>query len=288
MGIRKILGVFAAVLLLALGSALAQDRASASGDYLALGDSVPFGYISQAGFQYFNSENFVGYPDWAGIGLGLNDENAACPGEATGSFLSNQQPDNGCRLYRQHAPLHVNYGSAATQFAYATNFLQQNGGNTGLVTIQLGSDDVLLLEEQCDNNPQCIAAGLPQVLQTAGTNMATILGGLRQTGYAGAIVVVNYYSTDYTNQNITQITSALNQAITAPASLFGAVVADVFSAFQAASQPAGGRTCVAGLLNAKHGNNALGCDIHPSQSGQKLIAQTIASSFQSSAAKNRK
>jgi hypothetical protein len=277
----------AVVALLALGSALAQERASASGEYLALGDSVPFGFINQAGFQYVNAENFVGYPDWAGIGLGLSDADAACPGETSGSFLSSQAPDNGCRLYRQHAPLHVNYGSAATQSAYATTFLQQNG-NTALVTIQLGADDVFLLEQQCNYNPQCIAGGLPQVLETAGANMATILGGLRATGYAGPIVVVNYYSTDYTNPTVTQIASALNQAITTPAPIFGAVVADVFSAFQAAAQQAGGRTCVAGLLNTKLGGNILACDDHPSQSGQKLIAQTVEGSYQSSAAKNRK
>ena len=31
--------------------------------YLALGDSVVFGYITQAGFANVNPENFVVYPD---------------------------------------------------------------------------------------------------------------------------------------------------------------------------------------------------------------------------------
>lgn len=30
--------------------------------YLALGDSVAFGYIAQAGFEYLNADNFIGYP----------------------------------------------------------------------------------------------------------------------------------------------------------------------------------------------------------------------------------
>lgn len=284
MTLRRIMSLFL-VALIALGSASAKEPAGTSPDYLGLGDSVPFGFISQAGFEYVNAQNFVGYPDWLAIGLGLNEANAACPGETTGSFLSTQAPDAGCRLYRQHAPLHVNYGSSQTQFAYAVNYLQQDGGSTALITLQLGSNDVLLLIQACNNDPQCIAQGLPGVLTTAGANMATILAGLRATGYSGAIVIVNYYSTDYTNQMITQITSELNQAITAPAPLFGADVADVFSAFQAASQQAGGRTCVAGLLNTKLGFNPLACDIHPSQSGQKLIAQVIASLQQSAARK---
>lgn len=280
---RRLCSIVVMISFLAVLSASA-EQPGASPNYLALGDSLPFGYISQAGFEYVNPENFVGYPDWLSIGLTLSEANAACPGETTGSFLSTQAPDNGCRLYRAHAPLHVNYGSAPTQFAYAVNFLQQNG-NSALVTIQLGSDDVFLLEQACDNDPLCIAAGLPQVLATAGANMATILEGLRATGYGGAIVVVNYYSTDYSNQTITQITAALNQAITAPAPLFGAVVADAFSAFQAATQQTGGRTCVAGLLNVKLGVNALACDVHASQSGQKLIAQVIAGVYQASKTK---
>lgn len=268
------------IALFALGSASARDRSGSSNDYLGLGDSLPFGYINQAAFEYFNPQNFVGYPDWTGLALALDLANAACPGETTGSFLSSNQPDNGCRLYREHVPLHVDYGSAATQLDYALSFLQQHG-NTGLVTLQLGANDVALLEQACNFDPTCVAAGLPQVLATAAANMGTILADLRATGYTGAIVVVNYYSTDYSNQGETQVTYALNQAITAPAPYYGAVVADVFSAFQAAASKAGGKTCVAGLLNAKIGLNALSCDGHPSQSGHKLIAQTIEGVYQS-------
>lgn len=229
MMLRRGLRVFvlATIALFAFGSAAATDHPGSSNDYLALGDSVPFGYIAQVRFEYINALNFVGYPDWTGLAFGLNEANAGCPGETTGSFLSSSAPDLGCRLYRQHAPLHVDYGSATTQMEYATTFLQQHSG-TALVTIQVGSNDVALLEQACNNDPQCIAKGLPQVLATAAANMATILGGLRATGYAGPIVIVNYYSTDYSNQAVTQVTSALNQAISSPAPLFGAVVADAF------------------------------------------------------------
>jgi len=283
MTIGRLASLFLVMAALTLGSASAKNRSGSSGEYLALGDSVAFGYIDQAGFEYYNPINFVGYPDWTGLALTLDVANAACPGETTGSFLSSNEPDAGCRLYRQLTHLHVDYGSATTQMAYAVNFLQQHG-NTALVTIQLGSNDLLLLEIACHYDPQCIANGLPQVLATATNNMSTILAGLRATGYTGFIVIVNYYSTDYSNQAVTQLTSALNQAITAPAPFFGAVVADVFSAFQAAvsNQFAQGKTCVAGLLNAKPGvSNVLSCDAHPSQSGHKLITQTIEAANQS-------
>jgi phospholipase/lecithinase/hemolysin len=46
-----------------------------------------------------------------------------------------------------------------------------------------------------------------------------------------------------------------------------------------ASNPAfGGKTCNAALLNASAQNQLL-CDVHPSQSGHKLIAETIAHAY---------
>ena len=52
------------------------------------------------------------------------------------------------------------------------------------------------------------------------------------------------------------------------------MVADAFTAFLHAAAPAGGKTCRAGLLNASP-QNQLTCDVHPSQSGQKLLAETV-------------
>ena len=95
---------------------------------------------------------------------------------------------------------------------------------------------------------------------------------------------MNYYSLDYSNQFETELIMGLNQAITAPASAYDALVADVFSAFEAAasSQFAGGNTCVAGLLNGSNpATSPPSCDIHPSQSGHKLMAQVVAGVYQS-------
>ncbi len=104
-----------------------------------------------------------------------------------------------------------------------------------------------------------------------------MIGELRATGYAGQIVVVNYCSPDYTDAQLLQLTGALNQALASAAQPWGATVADVFTAFlKAASTPAaGGKTCNTGLLNVNPAQPAL-CDLHPSLSGQALIAQTIA------------
>jgi len=40
--------------------------------YLALGDSVTFGFINSAGFEYINAANFIGFPTYAGLGANMN------------------------------------------------------------------------------------------------------------------------------------------------------------------------------------------------------------------------
>ena len=263
-------------------AAWAEDNreASASRPYLALGDSVVFGFITQAGFEYGNPDNFVGYPDYVARMLRLATTNASCPGEATSGFLSSTGADIGCRDFRQLAPLHVAYGS--TQLLFAEGFLGAHS-NTRLVTIGLGANDLFLLQKTCANNPnpqQCIGAGLPDVLATIAGNMETILFALRATGFRGVLMIVNYYALDYSDVSATSVTQLLNQAITAFAQANGAVVADVFTAFRAAASTAfaGGQICSAGLLNASPQNPFM-CDVHPSQSGQKLIGQTVADTF---------
>jgi lysophospholipase L1-like esterase len=265
----------AATLLSASAPAEGKDR-----PYLALGDSVVFGFITQAGFEYVNPDNFVGYPSYVDAALRLEAFNAACPGEATSGFISSTDADNGCRPFRAAFPLHLAYTS--TQLEFATGFLQANP-NTRLVTIGLGANDIFLLELACFGDPVCIGNGLPQVLATISSNMDTILSGLRATGFHGVLMVVNYYSLDYSDPAGTAGTVLLNRAVTAPAAAHGAIVADVFTAFQAAASTAGGKTCRAGLLNASP-QNQFTCDVHPSQSGQQLIAATVEDAFRAALA----
>ena len=264
------LQVAAAILVLS-SLAIGQENDHRGDRYLALGDSVSFSFITQAGYEYVNPKNFHGFPNDVSHKNDLRLSNPSCPGETSGSFLSATAPDNGCRAFRAVAPLHVAY--ASTQLDYATSFLLAHR-DTRLVTIILGANDLFLLQNHCLNDPTCIAAGLPQVLGQVAINMATILGDLRTTGYRGKIVVLNYYSTDYTNPSTTGAVAALNQVLKAAATQGGALVADLFGAFETASLPAGGHTCSAGLLNALPQNQYL-CDVHPSQSGHLLIARTI-------------
>lgn len=255
-------------------------NARAAGEpYLALGDSVAFGYIRDAGPMYVNADNFVGYPDYVAAGLGFTETSAACPGEATTGFTSATGADNGCRPFKEAYPLHVAYTS--TQLAFATEFLTANP-TTKLVTIALGANDLLLFQKACGTTPDCYHNGLAGELTTIANNVQTILSALRATGYSGVLMLVTYYSLDYTDETGTSITAQLNQALTAHAAASGAVVADVFSAFKTAASTgsAGGKTCNAGLLNIDPDDPSHStCDAHPSQSGAKLAARTIENAY---------
>src|SRR5487761_130092 len=182
----------AAALLLGGGS----SQAASGHPYLALGDSVGFGYITQAGFEYGNADNFVGFPDYVAPALGFTEVNASCPGEATTGFISSTGADNGCRPDKAAFPLHVSY--SGTQLAFATSFLAAHP-NTGLVTLQIGANDAFILERNCGGDSACIAAGLPALLTQISTNVDTILGDLKATHFHGLLMVVNYYSLDYSD-----------------------------------------------------------------------------------------
>src|ERR1700721_755840 len=60
------------------------------GTYLALGDSVAFGYVPPQAVpapNYSDPRSFVGYPEDVARALHVLVSNASCPGETTGSFL---------------------------------------------------------------------------------------------------------------------------------------------------------------------------------------------------------
>jgi lysophospholipase L1-like esterase len=270
------------------GTATAWDSDRPHDKLLVLGDSIPFGYIdavNSVGYFYTRPENFVSFANDLGGWFHLEVVNASCPGATTGSFVSSSAPDNGCKEYRELYRLHADY--RGTQLEFAGKYLRDHP-EVRLVTLTLGANDGFLLEASCENIPDptpsnveaCIAANAPAAFAQVAENLGTILARLRATGYGGPIILTNYYSTDYsdsTQPGITELTAALNAAIAAPAEAYGAVVADVFKAFQtAASDPAfGGQTCKTGLLNPDvYAANA--CNVHPARTGHRLIAKTIA------------
>ena len=231
---------------------------------LALGDSIAFGWVP--GADDANAASMTGYPDVVARRLGLRDVNAACPGEATGGFISATGPDNGCRPYRAAHPLHVAY--RGTQLAFAVRYLQSHH-DVQLVTLDLGANDILLLHTHCRGSAVCYAIEAPALLAEVAANLHRALGEIRATGYKGSLVVLQYYALIDDVAGISD-TVALNAAIAAAARPWGAIVPDGLGAFGHASGDLG--YCAAGLLVAQ---TAARCDIHPSPEGRDLLAQAV-------------
>jgi lysophospholipase L1-like esterase len=252
--------------------------------YLALGDSISFGYREPTNLpapDYSNAANFVGWPEDVAAALGLKLANAACPGETSSSLINKKAESNGCEShydsatgqqaaggYRTVNPLHVSY--TGSQLAYAKNFLKQHPG-TRLVSLMIGANDGFLCQKESTDGCQSEFFGL---LTKIHNNITTILKGIRGTGYAGQIVLLTYYSMNYTDNTLTGEIAVLNNNIIQAAKPYHVRIASGFNAFQAATQQNGGDTCQAQLLTVlTNGDSA--CGVHPSVQGQALLAQTV-------------
>ncbi len=250
---------------------------AAGRDYLALGDSVTFGYReadTSPSPNYTDASSFVGFPEVVGAALGFNVANAACTGESSVSFVFNGGQSNGCenspgggRGYRTASPLHVSYGG--TQLQYAVQYLQSHP-HTRLVSLMIGYNDLFICQETTAD--RC-ASEVPAVLKQVSTNVADILGAIRHSArYDGQVVIVNYYSFDYANSADNASTRAVNEALDGAAKPFHVQIADGFTAFETAARPFRGDSCAAGLLTHL---TAGGCGIHPSAAGQALLAAAV-------------
>lgn len=265
-----------ALFVIAAITASAESGGQNGGSYLALGDSVPFGFNPNPAL-WSNASNLVGYPEIVAERLELTDVNAACPGEATAGFMSFAGIDNGCRGYRfaLHEPLHVSY--SGTQLAFATSYLTTHR-STRLVTLTLGANDFFVLQHACEAAhtgdlaaiAKCINDGIPGVLFQIGTNLNTIFTAIRATGYRGLIVAVTYYALDY--KDVTG-TALLNAPMIAAARAHGALIADGLAAW--APVAAGGLSCAAGLLLPAFPPGKPGCDVHPTPLGRDLLAGAV-------------
>jgi lysophospholipase L1-like esterase len=255
------------------GSGTPASSSAKTGTYLALGDSVPFGFRADAGNAYSDAKNFVGYPELVGKKLGAKVLNAACSGETTTSFLDAKAQSNGCENtlqapfgYRTLYPLHFLYDSPnQSQMDLAVKTLKADSG-IDLVTLQIGANDAFICQattpDKCTSPESQLAVG-----QTVQTNLNRILKSLRNdAGYHGQIIVVTYYALNYANATGVA-TQALDQGIAQVAKANSADVADGYAAFQPTAQTSGGDSIAAGLV--------LPNDVHPTDRGQQLLADAV-------------
>jgi lysophospholipase L1-like esterase len=244
--------------------------------YLALGDSVTFGYEEPQivpAPNYPDASSFLGFPELLGSELHLQVANASCPGETSSSLVSDtvgvylcEDPTNG---YRRKYPLHVSYGGS--QLDYSVSYLKKHT-NVRLVSLMIGANDFFVCQvtkpDHCKSHEEQDA-----VRHTVSMNVKTVLSAIRNKAhYSEQIAIVNYYSTNYGSAVDNYWPHLYNTTQDSAAKPFHVVIADGYGELEAAAAHSHGNTCTAGLLTQL---STGGCGLHPSYAGQSLLAQAL-------------
>jgi lysophospholipase L1-like esterase len=268
---RVALVVLTALLVVAGAALPAQAGPARHHFYLSLGDSLAFGYqpdLVAAGD--LDPAHYRGYAeDLASIDPRLDLVNFGCPGETTTTFVN-----GGCPW---PAPLHDSYGGAASQLAAAQAFLAAHPGQVSLISVDVGSNDLLAVVSACKAEPPadqlaCIQRGFSAALPTVVAGYSRIVGSLRALAPTARIVVFNLYNPlAFSLPGSDQLVAVFNQALATVAAGVHGRLADAFRAVNgSAGSPAErARICVLTWECTSFAN------IHPTTLGYLTLAAAL-------------
>ena len=240
--------------------------------YLALGDSLAFGFQPNGDYTHGYVDDLFQILQQDGVKAVAN---MGCGGESSVTFIQGGCPSS--------IPPHFQY--TGPQLTAAVNFLKANPGKVSVVTLDIGSNDVLRDTTITPNGCTINQSQFEADLATLDTNLTgTILPALHKAltpkgQITGRIVMMNYYDPlQNICPNTVPGTQALNQHLAADVSGFGTIV-DVFTAFGGATTP-NPNICTYTWFT-------LGCpnspqpttDIHPTDLGYNVIANTFAAAL---------
>ena len=231
------LAVFASAVALAIGTTAAPALAAPADHgwghgpryYLALGDSLSVGIQPDAAGTDVPTDQ--GYPDQLASmldrrGQDLRLVKLGCSGETTVTLINGGI---------------CSYPGGGTQLTAATQFLREHRGQVGLVTIDIGANDLnpCIALGQVTQIEACLTALIPQLV----ANLTTIMSAVRQAGGSRVqIIGMRYYDPELADWLTGAAGQALAQASVGPLDAyngylggvyqqFGAGQADVFTAF---------------------------------------------------------
>ena len=226
--------------------------------YLALGDSLAFGY--QPDFNWAKGYSSDFFHDLRGHGV-KNYDNLACPGETTVTLIK-----GGCPY-----PLFRKYLYTGPQLPAILNYLHKHAGQVSPVTLDIGANDVL----------KDINASTCAVNTNWETDLATMDANLTQTilpqlvaaltvddQVTGDVLLMNYYD-PFQNACPGSIpyVQELNQHLATDAAGFATLV-DVFAPFGGATTP-DPNTCTLTWICSTFK------DIHARDAGYRAIASAF-------------
>jgi lysophospholipase L1-like esterase len=189
--------------------------------------------------------------------------NYGCPGETSDTMLN-----GGCQW---PGTLHDSYGGAPSQAAAAYAFLTAHPGAVSLISITLGSNDLLTLVRSCETNPnptQCISDQLPHALATLGINYGRLVAHLALLAPTAKIVLFNYYNPlALTVPGSDSLAAAASDVVDQLAATFHASAADAFTAINHDA----GSPAERAFLCARTWECTSFKDIHPTDLGYRAL-----------------
>ncbi len=220
--------------------------------YLALGDSLAFGYQPNGDFTHgyvndlFNELHQKGVKDFTNLG---------CPGETSSTLIHGGI----CKAY-------------PSQLAAALAYLHANAGNVSPVTLDVGANDVLP-----DTDPSTCTVNVSKFytdVATLDANLTKVIlpqlrAALKVNGrVTGKIVMMNYYDTlQNLCPNSVKYTQTLNRHLAFDVHGFGTIV-NVFRSFGGPKTPNPNICTLTWMCAATP-------DIHPTNKGYSVIADTF-------------
>src|SRR6266481_5798057 len=239
--------------------------------YLALGDSLAFGLQPNGDFTHGYVDDLFQILHQEGVNAVAN---MGCPGETSVTFIQ-----GGCP-----SPIPPHFPYTGPQLTAAVNFLKANPGKVSVVTLDIGSNDVLrdttITPSGCViNQPQFDSDLATLDANLTGTILPAIHKALTPKGQiTGRIVMMNYYDPlQNVCPNTVPDTQTLNQHLAADVSGFGTIV-DVFGAFGGAGVP-NPNICTLTWFTVGCPTSTQPPDIHPTDQGYSVIANTFAAAI---------
>jgi lysophospholipase L1-like esterase len=307
---RLVACCLAAATLSALAFSSAAGAAQVGSTYLALGDSLAYGYHAAQFKSELESKGFVepttfdeGYVDDFGFTLKLTHPklqviNDGCPGETTDTFIKGSGIAGFCAGGPTGTPfpyafLHHPYTPHTSQLADALAILKENP-NVSPITLDIGANDVLqFLASKCGfpSTFACSPAEVEAEFAHVASNVLSILTQLHAAAPNAQMVLLglyNPYPTVLPAPGGDKTTAALNAALqSVAAAVPGTSFANPELAFNPSILVGAPETadlpticaftamCPGGTFNPTSPN----ADIHPTTLGYGVMAGVVGAAF---------
>jgi lysophospholipase L1-like esterase len=198
--------------------------------YLALGDSIAFGYQAWKARAGLPAAAFdTGYVDIFAERLrqiqpDLTVVNYSCPGETTNSFITGP-----CAWSSHGGELHNAFSGAQLDAAVA--FLNAHRGQVSPITVTLWGNDVREFATSCPDLT-CVAQGAPAFIARLTDNLAVILNRLRVAAPDAEIIVTGSWDSFLDSLEFADpLFQFLNGSMSATTTVVRARFADPFPIF---------------------------------------------------------